>query len=56
MKLKNNIQRASHLANDLNGLDNKIKENLDKIGRKEGLALLREWIETQIIHSYAKQH
>jgi len=31
MKLKNNIQRASHLANDLNGLDNKIKENLDKI-------------------------
>ncbi len=22
-----------------------IKENLDKIGRKEGLALLREWID-----------
>ncbi|MHA1987033.1 MAG: hypothetical protein ACW98D_10375 [Promethearchaeota archaeon] len=31
MKLKNNIQRASQLANSLSGLDNKIKENLDKI-------------------------
>ena len=31
MKLKNNIERASQLANSLNGLDNKIKENLDKI-------------------------
>jgi len=31
MKFKNNAQRASQLTNDLKGLDNKIKENVNKI-------------------------
>ncbi|MCK4285894.1 MAG: hypothetical protein KAX18_06810 [Candidatus Lokiarchaeota archaeon] len=31
MKFKNNAQRATRLTNDLKGLDNKIKENLNKI-------------------------
>jgi len=31
MKFKNNAQRASRLTNDLRRLDNKIKENLNKI-------------------------
>ena len=31
MKFKNSTQRASRLAKDLEGLDNKIKENVDKI-------------------------
>jgi len=31
MKFKNNAQRATRFTNDLKGLDNKIKENLNKI-------------------------
>jgi len=31
MKFKNNTQRASRLANDLKGIDNKIKDNISKI-------------------------